>query len=318
MGEFNMISKAYRKLCTAIGLKFVNGVCCGELCGYTVTLSDGGGFKDIYISAYTDGNAFENLSSAADSFRKKYKLNAFEVKPDFIYIRFFDGIGTIKRIEDFINKFFPALSEYGVRADICPHCKNSLDTGSTAKLIYGHAVKLHSGCAEEIINNMKETEEHISIAESNAGKGTVGAILFGLAASIPWAVVYALGWFVGWLGWLIGLGVVKGYEKFGGRLKKSVIPAFALIIILCVIFAQFLGDALQLGYYINNGEIYGSLSDIPEYIKILLTEDAEYQKTVIGNIIIGLLFAGLGVYGIFRSLINQVKSHSKKITDLDI
>lgn len=93
--------------------------------------------------------------------------------------------------------------------------------------------------------------------------------------------MYALGWFVGWLGALIGFGVVKGYEKFGGKIKKPIIPVFALIIIVCVVFAQFLGDAIQLGYYINNGELYGSLSDIPEYIKILLTEEPEYQTTVV-------------------------------------
>ena len=313
-----MISKAYKKLGAAKGLKAINGVCCGKICGYTVTLSDGGGYKDIYISAYTDGEAFECISAAADSLRKKYKLNAFEIKPEYFYIRFFDGIGTIKRIDGFINEFFPELSVWGVKADVCPHCKNSLDPTATAKLIRGRAVRLHSGCAEEIINGMREAEELTSSAESGAGKGIAGAILFGLAASIPWAIVYALGWFVGWLGALIGFGVVKGYEKFGGKIKKPIIPVFALIIIVCVVFAQFLGDAIQLGYYINNGELYGSLSDIPEYIKILLTEEPEYQTTVVKNIIIGLLFAGLGVYGIFRSLINQVKSHSKSVADLDI
>ena len=99
-----MISKAYKKLGAAKGLKAINGVCCGKICGYTVTLSDGGGYKDIYISAYSDGEAFECISAAADSLRKKYKLNAFEIKPEYIYIRFFDGIGTIKRIDGFINE----------------------------------------------------------------------------------------------------------------------------------------------------------------------------------------------------------------------
>lgn len=36
-----MISKAYKKLGAAKGLKAINGVCCGKICGYTVTLSDG-------------------------------------------------------------------------------------------------------------------------------------------------------------------------------------------------------------------------------------------------------------------------------------
>lgn len=313
-----MIGSAYKKFAAERGLKCSNGICYGELNGFMVTLSEGRGYKDIYISAQCGQDTCGRLMAEADVLKKKYKLNAFEVNSKFVYIAFLDGVGTLKRIVAFVDEFMPQLREYGVGgAEICPECGGTLDSGCVTKLIYGHAVKLHSGCAEEIINQMRDGEEQAAEVKSNAGMGIIGAVLFGIVGAIPWAIVYALGWFVGWLGALIGFMVVKGYEKFGGNIKKSVIPVFAVIVILCVIFAQFLGDAFQLGYYIQNGEIYGTFADIPSYIKILLEEEPEYRASVIKNIIIGLIFAALGVYGLFRSLISSVSSHSKRIVDLE-
>lgn len=135
-------------------------------------------------------------------------------------------------------------------------------------------------------------------------------------------IVYAMGWFVGWLGALIGFMVVKGYEVFKGNIKKSVIPIFAVIVIVCVVFAQFLGDAFELGYeMLSEKELYDAaglgIGDIPSIISDLLKTESEYRIIVIKNIIIGLVFAALGVYGIFRSLISRVSSQSKKVIDLE-
>lgn len=313
-----MIGSAYKKFAVGRGLKCSNGIGYGELNGFMVTLSEGGGYKEIYISAKCDQDTCGRLMAESDALKKKYKLNAFEVKPQFVYICFFDGVGTLKRIAAFVDEFMPRLREFGVGgADVCPECGGSLDSGSVTKLIYGHAVRLHSGCAEEIVNQMREGEEQAAEVKSNAGKGIIGSVLFGIVGAIPWAIVYAFGWFVGWLGALIGFMVVKGYEKFGGKIKKSVIPAFAVVIILCVIFAQFLGDAFQIGYYIQKGDVYADFADIPSLIKTLLEEEPEYRAAVVRNIIIGIIFAALGVYGLFRSLISSVSSHSKKIVDLE-
>lgn len=313
-----MISSGFKKFGLGKGLKLGKGFCYGNLNGFIATLSDGSGIKSMYLSTYVDQEAASRITSEADELKKKYKLNALEVNSKYIYIAFVDTIGTLKRVEAFTEEALPLLKEWGAGdADICPHCQNKMDSTAVTKLIYGHVVKLHGGCAEEILNEMKETEVEMAEAKSNAGLGILGSVLFGIIGAIPWAIVYALGYFVAWLGALIGFMIVKGYEVFKGKLKKSVIPVFVVITIFCVVLAQFMGDAFQLGYYIMNGELDATLGDIPMIFKELLLPDPDYQRQVIINIVIGLIFAGIGVFGVFRMLVSKVSSQSKKVSDLE-
>ncbi len=313
-----MISSGLKKFGLGKGLKLGKGFCYGNLNGFIATLSDGSGYKSIYLSTYVSQEAASRITAEMDNLKKKYRLSAIEINSKCILITFVDTIGTMKRVEAFTEEALPLFKEWGVSgADICPHCQNQMDSTAVTKLMYGYAVKLHGGCAEEILNDMKETETEMTEMKSNAGLGILGSVLFGIIGTIPWAIVYALGYFVAWLGALIGFMVVKGYEVFGGKLKKSVIPIFAVITILCVVLGQFLGDAFQLGYYILNGKIYGELSDIPLLIKELWNNVPDYRTDVVVNLIIGIIFAGLGVFGVFRALISRVSSQSKKVTDLE-
>lgn len=314
-----MIGIAYKKFASAKGFKFAKGIAYGNLNGFIVTLCEGSGYKEMLFSAVVDKEAGARISSlASEECKNKYRLLEFEVSGRYIYIRFGDSVGTLKRIESFVNEIVPLFKEYGAKgSDTCPNCLERLDSGAVTKLIGGHALKLHSSCAEEMIGRLRENEQAVSETKSNAGLGIIGALIFGIIGAIPWAIVYALGWFVGWLGALIGFMVVKGYELFKGKIKKSIIPVFAVIIIVCVIFAQFLGDAFQLGYYILNGDLEGSIGDIPSTILETLKEVPEYQTIFIKNIIIGLVFAALGVYGIFRNIISKVSSYSEKVVDLE-
>ena len=42
--------------------------------------------------------------------------------------------------------------------------------------------------------------------------GLLGALVGGLVAAIPWAVVSSQGWFMAWLGYLIAIGASKGND----------------------------------------------------------------------------------------------------------
>lgn len=186
-----MLSSAYKKFASVKGLKCSKGICYGELNGFIVTLSEGAGYKEIYISASVNEESMQRISSETENFKKNYKLNTFEVNSKFIHVAFVDSIGIMKRIESFTNEVIPMLKEYGAKgSDTCPECQNNLDAGAVTKLIYGHAIKLHSSCAEEIINDMKESEQEIAETKSNAGLGIIGAILFGIIGAIPWAKLF--------------------------------------------------------------------------------------------------------------------------------
>ena len=316
-----MVNSDLKKLAVKKGMKISHNICYGNLNGYTVTLRDinnGRMIRELYISTVINQDVKNKILEALNSAnaQKQYKIDFIDVNDSYISIGFVVSMGIMKRLEPFIDWFMPIVAASGAQESICPECGNPMQGDEVKKLLGGHAVCMHSACAQALINNVKAEEEEFKNSESNAGKGLLGSVIFGLVSAIPWAVVYALGWFVGWLGALIGAAIVKGYTMFGGKVKKSVIPIMALLVIICVVFAQFLGDGIQLAYYISNGTLYGEWSDIPEYMSLLF-EDSHYIKTFVGNILIGILFAGLGGWGIFKTLIKNVSSVSKTIVDLE-
>ncbi|MDE5648667.1 MAG: hypothetical protein K2I33_02045, partial [Oscillospiraceae bacterium] len=284
-----MVSSDLKKLAVEKGMKTAHNICYGNLNGYTVTLSDintGRALREIYISTVLNEDVKNKINEALNSADavKQYKIYSVELNDHFICIRFAMAMGLMKRFTPFIDWFMPVVAASGAPESVCPECGNPIQGDEVKKLLGGHAVCMHSACAQALINNVKEEEEEFKNAKSNAGKGLLGSVIFGLVSAIPWAIVYALGWFVGWLGALIGAAIVKGYTMFGGKVKKSVIPVMALLVIVCVFFAQLLGDGLQLAYYISKGELYGEWSDIPEYMSLLF-EDSDYIAIFVKNIL---------------------------------
>ncbi|MBQ8514813.1 MAG: hypothetical protein IJ496_05390 [Ruminococcus sp.] len=312
-----MIRKQFRKFGEARGFVTSNGICYGESGGYTVTLEEefSTGCREVYFTVTMEQEAYDKIVAAARELQNTYGM-VMNIQPTCIYAKFTGKKAKNDNIAVYLDTFPSRLDAYGCKgSSICPFCKLELGADRATKLVGGRAVRMHGGCAEQLIYTMQNQEQAAAEQKSKAGKGLLGAVLFGVAAAIPWAIVYALGYFVAWLGALIGMAVVKGYDKFGGIVKKSTIAIFAVLIVLLVIFAQLLGDVFQIGYLILQGEVWGSLADIPSYLNMLFA-DSEYISGFVGNILIGILFAGLGVFGIFRSLIAGVSSQSKKIVDL--
>lgn len=65
---------------------------------------------------------------------------------------------------------------------------------------------------------------------------------------------------------------------------------------------------------INSGELAGfTFSDMPLLLLILLA-DSEYMSIVAGNIVIGLLFAALGVFSLIIKTKNEISG--VKVIDL--
>lgn len=312
-----MISKKLRKMGEARGFVTSNGICYGDVNGYTITLDENSSYKNVVITAGIDQTAYQNIMANEKQIRDTYRI-LLHVQPTFVVAQF-AGLGAKpEKISAFIDAFTAQMDSFGCKKSACNCLFCGMEMESTSritKLVGGRAIRMHSGCAERLIDDMKTEEQAAAEQKSNAGKGLLGAVLLGLAAAIPWAIVYALGYFVAWLGALIGMGVVKGYQKFGGVVKKSTIVIFAVLIILLVVFAQLLGDVFQIGYTILQGEVWGTLADIPFYLNMLFSS-SEYISDFLFNVLLGVIFAGLGVYGIFRTLISGVSSQSKKVVDL--
>lgn len=145
-------------------------------------------------------------------------------------------------------------------------------------------------------------EEKLEVRNESHILGIIGAVIGGIVCSLPWVIVYVyLNFMWSFLAAIIGYGAFKGYELLKGKMDKSVPYIIAVITILCVVFSTLVIIPglllLKEGYSIN---LIGSL-----YL------NEEFRSAIIKDLLFSLLFAVLGVSGIFRTLLAQAKSGEK-------
>ncbi len=148
--------------------------------------------------------------------------------------------------------------------------------------------------------------------EENAEKsyllrGALGALIGGLIGAIPWAIAYYYGWYVGYLGLLIGFLAFKGYALLGGKVRKATIPVMVIIIIFSVFVGQLLGDLVSLFNILADEGIKLSIGDIPNWLNFIFS-DSDYIAEFVKNMGMGLLFALLGTYGMFKEIFAQTNT----------
>ena len=143
--------------------------------------------------------------------------------------------------------------------------------------------------------------------EGSYAKGALGALIGALIGAIVWAVVYMLGVIAGIVGLLIGWLAIKGYDKMGGKQSKSKI----VILIVCIIIGVLVGTYVGL-----IADCYSELSDfgltmdqIIEIVNDTVAHNSELRGEVIRDVVMGLAFAGLGVFSLLR---NEAKKMPKK------
>lgn len=305
-----MISGGLKKLAVANSMQVAHGVAYGFLRGYCATMFDGSGTKSLILSTrFADESRRYAFTQHLQNMRldKEYKLSALEVQEKIIRIDFTDTIGTMKRIEAFIEVFFPLLDQYGAsRSNVCPECGMML-SGGRWKLINGIAVYVHESCAEKIRATI-ETDKETRLSDGSYAKGALGAVVGSLGGAVAWAVVYMLGYVASIIGFLIGFLAEKCYNWFGGKKGWGKLAILIVSVILGVLVGNFLGASFSVSKELG--------CSVGEAVSLL----AEYISTggfgeFIGECLIGILFAGLGVFGIMKATKDEVTG--PKVVDLD-
>ena len=300
-----MIGSGLKKLAKENGMKVAKGVAYGSLRGYAATLSEGAGWKQIvFTTTFADPAgrvALMDLVNATDV-KKLYRVQNLGISPRAVQVVFHDNPGTMKKMEAFLDWFLPLLKENGASGvNVCTECGCEITTGRWV-LINGIAYHFHDSCAQKAAREVEN--DNIQRAENDTGSygmGLVGALLGSAVGAVLWAVVLNMGYVASLVGLVIGWLAEKGYNLLKGRQGKAKV----LILIIAIVFGVLLGtlaaDAFTLMGMINDGELYGfTVGDIPMIISVLLAEDAEYRSAMMSNILMGLLFAGLGVFALLR------------------
>ncbi len=314
-----MIGAGLKKLAKEQGMKMDKGVAYGSLRGYAATLSEGAGYKLLQIATiFEDPQSQFHLETVLNS---KNLMKEFRVK-QVIFIEkgmcilFHDNPGTMKLIYAFIDWFFPLLEENGAsKWNVCVECGEEITAGQW-KLIDGMAYHFHTTCGLSVATEI-EREENVKKSEDTGSYGTgfVGAFLGAVLGAVVWALVLLLGYIAGLVGFLIGWLAEKGYHLFRGKNGKGKIAILIIVVIFGVVFGTFLGETISIVNLINSGELAGwTYADIP-YLFYILFMDSEYLMAVGSNVLVGLLFAGLGIFSMLRRANKEVSG--VKVQDLN-
>lgn len=308
-----MIGSGLKKLAQQYGMTVSSGVAYGALMEYATTLSEGAGYKAICISTkFTEHGQHENLLAAVNAvdIRKEYRVQNFVIYPNNIQIVFQDNPGTMKKIEEFIQWFYPLLEQHGAtKADVCAECGTPAgDCGWY--LVGGIAHRMHDACATHVEGEIRQDEQTRKDEDTGSYfQGTVGAFLGAALGAIAWAVLLYFGWVASIVGLLIGWLSEKGYTLLKGRQGKGKVVILILAIVFGVVVGTFLPNVVECVQMIGSGELYGAgYMDIPLILLLTFLEEPEYRNAVVGNIAMGLLFAGLGVFAMLRKTAKEVSS----------
>ena len=306
-----MIGSALKKMARENGMTVHGGVAYGSLRGFAATLSEGSGYKKIDFAVnFPDPAgrvALMDLMSGMN-LRKEYRVLQLANNAKCIQITFHDTIGTMKKIQAFLDWFIPLLQEHGATAaNICTECGMPMDTAHWVQ-VNGVCYPLHESCAQRVQNaveadNTRRTEEDTG----NYLTGTLGALVGAALGAVVWALVLNAGYVASLVGLLIGWLADKGYNLCKGKQGKAKVAILIVAVIFGVVAGTLGADVMTLASMISSGELYGfTFGDIPAIILLLMQEDPAYLSATLSNIGTGLLFAALGVFFILRQTAKDV------------
>lgn len=300
-----MIGSGLKKLAKENGMCVSNGVAYGSIADFAATLSEGANYKQIVFSTlFTDRRKMEELVEFAGRMNvaRRFRVQSLNISQRGVQVIFQDYPGTMKKIREFLEWFLPLLKAHNAApANICTECGCEI-TGGRWVLVEGTAYYLHDSCAQKVAREIDtENAQRAEEATGSYGMGLLGALLGSAVGAVLWAIVLNMGYVASLVGLVIGWLAEKGYNLLHGKQGKAKVAILIVAIIFGVLLGTFAADAITLAGMIGNGELPGfALGDIPGVILILLADDADYRTAMMSNILMGLLFAGLGVFALLR------------------
>lgn len=136
--------------------------------------------------------------------------------------------------------------------------------------------------------------------------GTIGAILGGLVATIPWIIIYIYAnMIIAVLATIIAGGAYLGYKIFRGKIGKAfpVIITIVSLLIITVVTTVICPTILmvQAGYPMTIDNLLGLYSDV----------QADVRTAIVEDLIVSLLFTIIGIAALIKNISNQVKNNTK-------
>lgn len=319
-----MVGKAIKDYANEKGLTIKNGIAFGIYRGFMMSMQEGSGWKSVSFAVrFDDENVKDILNGyfCQKDIKKNYRVADATLSPNAVVIVFADNPGTMKRIREFVEIVCDKFIEFGGKGSTyCSSCGLELDSSAVPVLMNDVVYLLHSSCLE------KDSEEMDYINEEKKKNGStvigaVGAFLGATIGAIPWAVAYYFGWFIAALGLVIGIAAKKGYELLNGKENR----AKGIIVIVATVFGVLLAEIIAVVVSIysiwqSDPETSGlglTIFDAAYTFAYALGEDPTIISDMAGDIVLGLFFAGLGIWQTIRDIFKANGKNANKFIRLD-
>lgn len=311
-----MIGSGLKKYAVENGMQVKDGVAYGVFGGYAVTFCEGSGYKQMVVATrFADPaqkNAMEEQLNKVN-LTSEYRVRSLTVAPNGLNIVFNDTMGTMKKIMAFTEYLLPILDTYGAaKADICNECGCPIDNDGVWILRDGVAAfHVHEACGRKLQEAL-DAENTRRLEEDNGTyiTGAAGAVVGSVLGAAVWALVLMLGYIASIVGLLIGFLAEKGYTLLKGKQGKGKIAILIVAVIIGVLLGTAAGTCLQVVQVINENGI--DMAFFPEIMALVL-EDGDVQSEIVSNVLMGLLFAGLGVFTLLRNENKKISGEKIKI-----
>lgn len=270
-----MIGSAIKKYAAAHGMTCDGGLAYGKVNGFHISLEDGSGVKILQIYLYPPTTPMESDSEdlirvqqlLMDCKLQDYRLvkqNPVQVGAGRAVISFSDSIGTMDRVERYIDEMLPRLAEVCVSADACACCGRRMSETAYTSLD-GYLMPVHPECVGTLSAQVEQSVEPEK--DGSVVRGILGALLGAIIGAIPWAIVFMMGYVASIVGLLIGYLSNFFYGKLGGKNSKARVVIVVIAVLLGVGLGQIAGNtALFVQSYQEAGGRENTAMTAPQFV----------------------------------------------------
>jgi len=276
----------------------------GEYNGYYFTAFDEQNLK-CFVAALpvvTDEQKRAILSDL-ETHKKELGIGEFSLENSLLSVRLKEVLSPVtqEKMRNYLDHITTVLKEQKVSGT--GHCFNCEQEVSTEKVLLNDILTpMCDDCYSKAVDAILQAERELETEDKNYPIGFLGALAGGIVGAIPWIIVSSFGWFVGWLGFLIGKAALKGYTLCKGRLGKATPWIIAGVTVFCVLLAEFVSFSLMIYIQASQEGIPFSL----DLLLLILTAEGVPGEILL-NVGIGIVIALVGISPLFKGINQEVK-----------
>lgn len=306
-------SEKYAMLAAAVGLSYdaANDVLYGQRDGYEVMVyapnSQYPYMLCIYISAR---NEYGGALSAADmkAFAKSVKPIARCEQKNNSIIVYMKNQSNSEKLKECLGEALSAFSTFLRQKGFTPCCGSCGRSGEVSNYrMVNSYFQLCEECEAGIRNNLTLITQQEQQKRENIIAGIVGALLGSLGGVLCIVVLGQLGYVASISGVVMAIGVLKGYEKLGGKLTKKGVIISVIIMLIMVYVGNQLDWAIELltkaGGADNGLNLFECYRLVPTMVFELFRE--ELMSSYIMNLVMIYIFMLLGAVPTIRNRVYE-------------